>query len=117
MSNEILNLFVNLLLTKIPVLLISAYGLWASLSKRVAFPKPAKLAIWGFSLLIMHSFVSLALQVFVFYLKVEVLSPGEFAAAFVWPSLLSVAAYPLFIAALIMLMRAIYVDRYMTTIQ
>lgn len=109
-SEDYLALFFSLFVMQIPILIVAVSGLWLSISRKAHFPRVSKWASWGFSLLIAHSLTSITLQLVMIRIRTEMAGP-DLAAAFFWPSLLGVAAYPLFIAGFVMLARAIFLDR------
>lgn len=110
-SEIILDLYVSLLMTQIPVLVISIVGLRMSILKRSMIAKASKYAIWGFSLIIAYSFINIAVQLIFLYIRTEYTSRKILDGAFLWPTILSSASYLIFIAGLIMLTRAIFADR------
>jgi hypothetical protein len=102
--------FVSVLPAQIPVLVLLAVGLYLAMSRREVAPRAFKSAAWGFSLLIVHSLAGTALQVAMLRIRMNMPSRGVAEALF-WPGIMSAAAQLLFIAGLVLVTRAVFLDR------
>jgi hypothetical protein len=104
-----LRLFFSILPAQIPVIAVGAIGLYFAVSRREVAPHAYKSAAWGFLLLILQPLAP-ALQLVVLRLGTNTPPQGATPVLF-WSWSLSIAAQLLFVAALVLLARAVFLDR------
>ncbi len=110
MTSELLAVVATkLLLWQLPVLVVAVIGLWYAMSKRERHARASAWAAGGFGLLILHSLVQVLLQVLLVDMRTQ--SPTSAVESVSRINLWGVAAYPLFIAGITLLARAVFIDR------
>ena len=104
------SIFLSVLPALIPVLVISAVGLYYALSRKKLAPRAFGTAAWGFSLLIVQSLLGTAIRAVMTGIRTTVRNQGV-AEAYFWPNILSAVSGLLFILGLALLARAVFLDR------
>lgn len=110
---DIAALTLRMLLTHVPLMLIATIGLYFAVSRRARLARVSTWATWGFGLLIVNAIVGVAIQLTLMAASIEASTngAGDLASTFSRVGLWSLANYPLFLAAIALLARAIFLDR------
>ena len=103
-------IFASMLSARLPVLIVSAVGLYFSLSHKELAPRAFVSAAWGFSLLIVNALVGIAINVAMFRAQVA-MQRGAPTDVLFWLSILRAVAALMYIAGIILLARAVFLDR------
>lgn len=104
------SLFFKMLPSQIPVLVVSLIGLYHALTRKELAPRAFKAAAWGFSLLMVNSLVGTALQVAMLGIQTTMRNQGV-AESYFWPNILGVVSGLSFIAGIVLVARAVFLDR------
>jgi hypothetical protein len=106
-------MFMALTLYQVPLLVISAWGLVLSVSRKNYLGRVSTSAIWGFSLLIAYSLFSVLLRILLTGIQTNQRLQGgpALAESMARLNLWSLSAYPIFIVGVALLARAVFLDR------
>src|SRR5690606_35833258 len=99
----------------LPLFAFAGIGLWFTWTRRSKLGRAARMASWGFSLLMVYALASWALVLTSMIMISEGSragrSPIEMQPTLITTTLLQALVYVVFLAGLVLLARAIFVDR------
>lgn len=109
----LVQVLLSLFVVQLPLIITAGIGIWFSVSRNRLPAVVAKHAKWGFGLLIAHSLVSVTLSFVSFRLRVAARTEAAsmMSEDLAWLSLISAGAYPLFIAGIVLIARAVFLGR------
>src|SRR5690606_11209200 len=103
---------VQFVLRTLGLFAVAGIGLWFTLKRRARLGRAARPACWGFSLLIVYALARWALSVTSMIVQIEGGRPlTEMQTTLITINLFGALSYCVFLAALVCLMRAIFLDR------
>ena len=109
--SEYLQFLALLLVRQIPMLVIAGVGMRFAFKRRRSLGRVFTWAVWGFGLLIAYAIISIVRHVLINAIQIAAFSSGTRIEMISQIGLLTAAAYPILIAGLAVLARAVFLGR------
>jgi hypothetical protein len=112
-TDVLIRTILNLLAFQVPLIIIASVGLWFAVTRRQYLAGASTSAKWGFGLLIAYSLASVTLSTLALQLQIDSLTESGSAVgeSLVRLNVMGLAAYPLFLAGVGLIARAVFLDR------
>jgi hypothetical protein len=112
-TDVLIRTILGLLAFQMPLIVIASVGLWFAVSRRQHLAAASAFAKWGFGLLIAYSLASVMLSILTLQLRIDSLteSGSVVGESLVRLNDMGLAAYPLFLAGVGLIARAVFLDR------